>query len=303
MIKKIFLSTLCIVTLSLFMVSCGESFNAPTNPNSDQGALKGEFTVDKNGKKVRFSQGNLQYNPAADKWRFATNQWDFVGKDNENIAVEKYNGWLDLFGWGTGYDPTKHTEEWRDYSSSLDWGFIPILNGGNQKFLWRTLVADEWYYLFRSRDQKLFGLGKVNGIPGLIILPDDWIVPEGLTFNPSTEKGLIWKNDNEYIRLQKSESDIYSNYSDNSYDIEEWAKMEENGAVFLPAANCRRGKEYYDNEGDKVSGHYWSMTNPSEFFSFAYELEFYNWLLVPATSESLRLLYFGQSVRLVQDVK
>ena len=300
MIKEFFLCTLSFVTLSFIMVSCGD-FNAPTNPNSDQGALKGVFTVSSTGKKVRFSQGNLQYNPKADKWRFAENQWDFIGKDNENIVVENYDGWLDLFGWGTGDNPTKHTKEWSDYSSSQDWGENPILNGGNKKNAWSTLTSGRWHYLIFERDQKLFGFGTVNNIPGLILLPDEWILPEGLTFNPSTEKGLEWGEDyleGQYINSNKD------NFLHNSYNKEEWTKMEAAGAVFLPAASVRSGAEYYNKEElEAYCGTYWSKTNSSSYFSNAYSLEFTNWILQPATGKSLRLLYFGCSVRLVQDVK
>jgi hypothetical protein len=49
---------------------------------------------------VQFSRGNLQYNAALDKWRFALRQYDFACGDNAN-ASETYDGWIDLFGWGT----------------------------------------------------------------------------------------------------------------------------------------------------------------------------------------------------------
>ena len=49
---------------------------------------------------MRFSKGNLRYNAAFNAWKLADNQYDYVGKDNNNIAPD-YNGWIDLFGWGT----------------------------------------------------------------------------------------------------------------------------------------------------------------------------------------------------------
>lgn len=64
------------------------------------------------GRQVFFSPGNLQYNAAAGThqcaegttqpgtWRFAEHQWDYIGSDNTNISAS-YNGWIDLFGWGT----------------------------------------------------------------------------------------------------------------------------------------------------------------------------------------------------------
>ena len=51
------------------------------NPATVQGQLSGKFSVSPT-KKVSFSQGNLQYNAAQNVWRFATNQYDFVGDAN-----------------------------------------------------------------------------------------------------------------------------------------------------------------------------------------------------------------------------
>lgn len=89
------------------------------NPNPDPSTANGigVFSVAE-GKTVSFAPGNLQFNAvqgshlradgtkAKGTWRFAENQWDYVGYDNEKIA-ENYDGWIDLFGWGTsGYDNT-----------------------------------------------------------------------------------------------------------------------------------------------------------------------------------------------------
>ena len=69
---------------------------------------------------VMFSPGNLQFNAAegthecADgtsrqgTWRFADNQWDYIGSANLNIS-STYDGWTDLFGWGTGNNPTLYS--------------------------------------------------------------------------------------------------------------------------------------------------------------------------------------------------
>ncbi len=66
------------------------------------GALPGLFSV-ASGKRVKFSQGNLQYQASTDTWRFADHQYDFIGAANSNVS-STYDGWIDLFGWGTsGY--------------------------------------------------------------------------------------------------------------------------------------------------------------------------------------------------------
>ena len=43
-----------------------------------EGALPGLFSISAD-QQVRFSKGNLQYNPSGSVWRFAEHQWDFVG--------------------------------------------------------------------------------------------------------------------------------------------------------------------------------------------------------------------------------
>ena len=239
--------------------------NAPSVVN---GQLSGAFSISAT-EKVHFSQGNLQYNAVQNTWRFAENQYDTIGKvANQQIASD-YDGYIDLFGWATsGYnnkDPWKYggnPSEYGDGTNSIsntdyDWGtHNAISNGGNMTHLWRTLTWDEWLYIFhgRSNFENLFSLGSVNGIKGLILLPDDWNLPNGATFNPSTSNGLTWKNSNYY------ENSTYgaNNYSDNAYLTSDgsWQKMETAGAVFLPAAGCRESYIY----GVGSLGSYWCST-------------------------------------------
>ena len=119
----------------------------PDNPYLpwDNGVSPGLFSVGENHQ-VRFSQGNLQYYPDDNIWRFAEHQWDFVGgswdtKHGTQIvgtvfangvqcdntrAGRYYAGWMDLFGWGTSgwnngntyyrpYDMNAHLYEQRYY--------------------------------------------------------------------------------------------------------------------------------------------------------------------------------------------
>lgn len=241
------------------------------------GALPGEFSVSAN-KKVKFSKGNLKYLNST--WQFTENQWD----RNSNT---------DMFAWGTGDDPAK-TSTTADYSTFHEWGANPISNGGNEANMWRTPTKDEWVYLFHGRTNasRLFSLGTVNGVEGVIILPDNWVTPDGITFNPNemswittnvpTGAGYAWG------------STSYNGFSRNTYSEAQWFTMQANGAVFLPAAN-------YYNEG--WVGAYWSATPDGK--DRAYSLDFENSWLCPQylsnTDYSLR--YLVRAVRLVQDVE
>lgn len=84
-------------------------FTTPAKPTmSDtlyEGACSGKFSVAKD-RQVAFSKGNLQYRASTDTWRFAENQYDYIGNGNANKSAT-YDGWIDLFGWGTsGFDNT-----------------------------------------------------------------------------------------------------------------------------------------------------------------------------------------------------
>ena len=84
---------------------------------------------------IKFANGNVQYHCTQHKWRFAEHQYDYIGADNANIS-DSYNGWIDLFGYGTSgvnYSPTLHTTNNADYASGditntdNDWGINEII--------------------------------------------------------------------------------------------------------------------------------------------------------------------------------
>ena len=200
----------------------------------------GKFSVAA-GVQVRFAQGNLQFNPsqgthataegtASGTWRFAEQQYESFQDENVNIVNAGYNGWLDLFGWGTsGYNscsPLTYLPDATYGDGNLDiagtyydWGvYNAISNGGNKVGLWRTLTESEWEYLTlnRANAANLWSLARVNNIDGLLILPDDWSLPSGLSFSPQQQYP-----------------------SHNAYTLEQWQQMENAGAVFLPAEGYR----------------------------------------------------------------
>ena len=180
--------------------------------------LQGMFSISAD-KQVSFSKGNLQYQPSTNTWQFAQHQYDVIGEDNKYISPT-YNGWIDLFGWGTGNHPTDTSKVNSDYLEWVDWGVNPIRNGGNLGGMWRTMSYAEAKYLFEERPNAslLYSEGVVNDTWGLIVLPDDWTLPDGLSFTPRA-----------------------SNFYDNRYAGDDWIKMENAGAVFLPDSYSRRG--------------------------------------------------------------
>lgn len=225
--KKGFIIALAV----LCIVGCKEK-NVPEN-DINAGALTGCFTINDDGEQIVFAQGNLQYQATTKTWRFALNQYDIIGQNNTRIASD-YDGWIDLFGWGTGNNPTITSTINTDYAIFSEWGANKISNGGNTANLWRTLTKDEWNYLVYSRSDDTRGSATVNGVHGYVFLPDLWTTPEGLNFTPSP-----------------------NNWNINVYSATEWTAMEDAGAVFLPATGSRDGNEVQELA---EQGEYWSST-------------------------------------------
>ena len=229
-----------------------------------EGLLPGLFSVSST-RQVHFSQGNLQYQASTNTWRFAEHQYDYVGANNSNIS-STYSGWIDLFGWGTSgwssgancYQPWSTSNTYSDYFTSgsytngltgnyaeADWAWHnPISNGGNAAYQWRTLTDSEWSYLLFDRTDASAkrGTGNVNGVGGLIILPDSWTLPSECSFT----SGFAEYDENNYL---------YPNWALNSYTLSQWAQMEVAGALFLPAAGQRYGTNV---RHVNILGNYWS---------------------------------------------
>ena len=231
------------------------------------------FSVSSNDK-VLFSKGNLQYNPVTKIWRFAEKQWNYIGEANANVS-SSYNGWIDLFGWGTGNNPTNCSTNNNDYVLSSDWLNLAISNGDGAT--WRTLTAEEWNYILYERDTYSgirFAKAIVNGVNGLIILPDNW---------HSRIYKLSKTNNREII------------YSSNIISQTNWDnKLEPNGAVFLPAAGWRVGVSV-DNCGSH--GHYWSYSCADS--DGCYEVYFDESTLFPTMFSAY---LYGHSIRMVRDL-
>lgn len=257
-------------------------------PNDPNGGSTSSNAFDKNGavangvfsvgesKQVKFSRGNLQYQASTNTWRFAKHQYDYIGEDNINMSAT-YNGWIDLFGWGTGNNPTNASRYNEDYSTFVDWGTNKITNGGNKANMWRTLSKEEWTYLFegRAHASHLYGSATINKtlsskIHGIVIMPDNWVA----SMVPFNEGMKGWNN--------------------NEYTLNEWNELQKLGAVFLPASGYRYGADM-DNVGNY--GYCWSSTPYNE--SYAYLVSFDAYYLDPL-NYSFRI--YGKPVRLAQDL-
>lgn len=283
--------------------SYGNEVSFTTVPaNFPIGAINGVFSVSAT-QQVYFSRGNMQYKPSTNQWRFATNQYDFIGIDNENIS-SSYNGWIDLLAWGTSgynhgaicYQPWSIEEvdslyaaygnpdyDLEDETGQADWGYNAITNGGNQNNLWRTLTMEEWTYVFNTRITTSgirYAKAVVNNVKGMVLLPDDWNAETYTLYNVNSNTG---------------------HYADNVISVTDWNIMEAQGAVFLPSCGSRIRYMVYGYSQPYSSssyGQYWSSTH-YEITDGAYFLRFTNNVLYTNSNQTR---YMGLSVRVVSPV-
>lgn len=308
------------VFLSLAAILCTVSILASNS------ALNGKFSVSAE-KQVVFSPGNLQFHMMDSVWRFAPNQFDWCGNANLEVGNPNYNGWVDLLSWSLGqannYGATSNYDTMTYVNKQfIDWG--DLFEGED----WFTMSHDEWNYLLNQRsnaDQK-WGMAMIGDTLGMILLPDEWAAPEGITFVPKTNPtSELWDDadmiDNSYdhYRVKKE------NMPANKFSLAEWVQLEAAGAVFLPYAGRRSGGygnylnakcqtmtemyrySYYEN----YLGTYWTSTlynaekgQADYVYTFKHQKinneDDYQWGKAVIWSENGR---YGQSVRLVKPVK
>lgn len=304
----------------------------PPTPPSDipEGAINGLFTINENGDQVYFSRGNLQYQASTNTWRFAENQWNYVGgvdgggsgyivgnvyengiQCDNGLISSTYNGWIDLFGWGTsGYNhraqcyqpytmtygyPYPQSQFYHAYdnpaynlfdeSGKADWGYNAISNGGNIENQWRTPKSEEWEYVFNSRNTASgirFAKATIIYTPivnemcnGVLLLPDNW------------DASCYHLN-----AVNEREAD----YAENYISLSDWTNIvEANGAVFLPVTGLRHDL-VVENPGWRAI--YWSSTVMDWDNNAAHWLEYVTEDITPQTGGDKDT---GCAVRLVQD--
>ena len=252
--------------LSILALLLTMTQGAWADDKADYGVLNGEFSVSA-VKKVHFSRGNLRAHLAEVwAWSFATNQYDYVGNAIGNTAINGKGSLsstdqsVDLFGWSTSSTSygIYNSENNSEYSGSLlDWGTNAITNGGSKANIWYTPSQDEWTYLMSTRsttttnmptgtnsDHARYIKAQVASKNGLILFPDNYAHPAGASVSVSSAA---------YNTANKE-------YGSFTVNAENWTKMEEAGAVFLPAGGYRHGTGiiYAGSYGA-----YWSSTSTS----------------------------------------
>lgn len=233
-----------------------------------------------------------------------------------NAKISKtYTGWIDLFGWATsgwntsswnfdrqGYMPYSTSTNYADYCprgceydlivvpgtydrSQADWGVYNQI-GPYTPGTWRTLTKEQWEHVLsrRANASSLVGKAIVNNVAGLILLPDEWMCPLGITFSPTTGS---------------------DDFSSNVYSLTEWKVLEKNGAIFLPFAGVRVGTTV--TIGNSDGSNYWTSTHYTFWNGFQNDVQNAYTICFGAYNQGQGVYYqkkyYGCAVRLVRDVE
>lgn len=195
------LLTLALAALTVGLpISC-EKDNGHDTSKLPKGALSSEFTVNAEGKKVHFSQGNLYWDGKA--FKFETNQYDVpTGWNTSHVSH---------FAW-CKTAPGAYEASYGEPGTAMSDVFFTnataespkgdfTVNGETGKY--RTLSKDEWTYLFNTRtvngvtgkDKSYSPNVTYGGIKGLVLYPDNYAgpvlsgtvesLPEGVVFLPA----------------------------------------------------------------------------------------------------------------------
>ena len=182
--------------------------------------LTGKFSVGEY-EYAEFATGNLQHNPKSGDWRFAKQQYQYVGEANINVGDDSYEGWIDMLGWSTndasnnyGVNPNNVNDLYG--GTFQDWGDLFSADEN-----WSTLSADQWKYLLNKRTNasSLKQIARVGSVVGIMLFPDNWNAPLTVT----------------------AQHDSYFDVDIHNYTLDQWAALENAGALFLPAAGRRAG--------------------------------------------------------------
>ena len=254
----------------------GKIYNITRNALPD--LLSGVFSVSST-KKVKFSKGNLRY--ASGTWSFFNNQYDYYTSYSAD-AWDKF-GWstsATTYGMNTSTDKSTYSGDFVDWGSNSD--LQTALGTG-----WFTPSKAESTYLFNTRSASTVGgtsngryaKAKVNNVQGVILFPDTYTHPVGVTAPTNVNTGN-------------------ASFDSNNYTIADWTKMESAGCVFLPGAGYRDGESVVSAG---IFGAYWSATSSGKTSDYsAYDfVYYYSGYLDPAFTNTRNL---GFCVRLVRQV-
>lgn len=193
--------------------------------------LPGAFSVSPT-KQVCFAEGNVVYQDGA--YSCFTEQYNYACASSGNK--------IDMFQWDKIAEATAQLSDFY------------------------VLSRDEWLYLLKERPRadELFAHATVNNTHGVILLPDNWHTPVGVSLKTSKAMGIVWNNSTYGY---EASSEDYDGFAQNKLSLYQWSLLEFAGAVFLPAAghNATFVGKY---------GKYWASTLREDIEDSAHSIGF-----------------------------
>jgi len=220
--------------------------------------LPGKFTVNNNGKQVRFTMGNLYRDNASSPniWTFETHQYDFRTQSGKGSCI---NG-VSSSSSGTPsnnkgivcWSRTENNAAYYNYSDATDANDTPFFS----EYIYGTttkkcmtvegqtglfaLSYQEWLYLSFQRIVN-GGKGEGKSYRRVSIVTSDNSSVKGMLFFPDGYSGIIPSTNAEV-------------------SLNEWLSYESSGVLFLPASGSTGATGVMD-VGE--SGYYWSSSSIS----------------------------------------
>lgn len=196
-----------------------------------RGATRSLFSVSEEGRRIRFSRGNLLSLSARDIWQMEPEQYVFHGNKADTTSV---------FVWNVG-----DSQPWMTGRDTVFAGLVGQ---------WRIMTSEEWLWLMELRSASTVGTTAnarwtpitVDGVRGLLLFPDDYSHPAS----------VVPLADINQVRS--------SSWDDNDYSLDDWSLMEDAGAVFLfMTGYLNEGTVSYTNARGCywVAADYWGELN------------------------------------------
>ena len=288
-------------------------------------------------KKVTFAPGNLQYQASTGKWRFAENQYDYLGDNPGNNTVsgrDTQTDWIDLFGWATSGWPNtgeggsdvpswEHFQPWAisaavysedtnnyyhygpNYDAEKPNNLVDYYANGDWG-MYNTIgdyAPGSWRLPTGDESEELQYLlenrscSTINTVNNAKYVKANVVGVSGIIIFPDN---FSWPSDGVMSPAFPTSSDINNKEAGYSYTVIDsgWSSLESAGAIFLPAAGFRNGETVDDNS----IGYYWSSTA----YSSVAEVSVKSRALYVSNSNVNPIItirrYMGLSVRLIRDL-
>ncbi len=225
-----------------------------------------------------FGWGTSGYHDSNDPYNVNYQPWS-TSKSSVNLS----------YNWN-GYGPSTNmpSPNLTGSSANYDWGvYNTVYSGSVATTGWRTLTGgdnfnnnEEWYYVFNGRTTPSgirYAKAEVNGVNGVILLPDNWSISYFTLNSPNTPD---------------------ASFSTNVITAQQWNILEQYGVVFLPAAGDRNGITVEDVGSD---GYYWSASSGGSFSEKACGVCFFRGIdaIDHFFASGIYDRCYGRSVRLV----